>query len=108
MGATSVSWAPSVVPGSFTRPTAAAAAGSAPGGVAGAQDKQKRFVTGGCDSKVKVWGYRSVLLVLYIALMFLLSFHEIYGSDSAQHGESLEKKEENKVLIEPLRPQTDH
>jgi protein transport protein SEC13 len=53
MGATSVSWAPSVVPGSFTRPTA-------PGQAGASADKQKKFVTGGCDSKVKVWGYRFV------------------------------------------------
>ncbi|KAL7411376.1 WD40-repeat-containing domain protein [Mrakia frigida] len=55
MGATSVSWAPSVVPGSLTRPAA-----PVPGGVSGsgAENKQKKFVTGGCDSKVKIWGWR--------------------------------------------------
>ena len=54
MGATSVSWAPSVVPGSLTRPAA-----PVPGGVSGSgPEKQKKFVTGGCDSKVKIWGWR--------------------------------------------------
>lgn len=60
MGATSVSWAPSVVPGSFTRPSVPGQAAGTPGSP---QDKQKRFVTGGCDAKVKVWGYRLVLVV---------------------------------------------
>lgn len=56
MGATSVSWAPSVLPGSLTKPNLNPAHPPLPG-----QEKQKRFVTGGCDSKVKIWGWRFVV-----------------------------------------------
>lgn len=63
MGATSVSWAPSIVPGSLTRPAA-----PVPGGLSG-PEKQKKFVTGGCDSKVKVWGWRSVQSSLLTSLL---------------------------------------
>ncbi|CED82320.1 wd40 repeat-like protein [Phaffia rhodozyma] len=53
MGATSVSWAPSIVPGSLNKPNATSVQAQQFG-----QDRQRRFVTGGCDSKVKIWGWR--------------------------------------------------
>lgn len=57
MGATSVSWAPSIIPGSLTRPNNNNNNAPGAGGPA-ATEKQKRFVTGGCDSKVKIWAFR--------------------------------------------------
>ena len=70
MGATSISWAPSVLPGSLTRsslsshnPTQQQQRAGEPGGIVGQVERQRRVVTGGCDSKVKIWGWRCVLVL---------------------------------------------